>query len=363
MLTRLGQFTVRRRRLVLSLTVLFMIIAGVLGTRAFGVLQDEGFVDPSSESADAARLLDAHFANGEPNVLMVVTATAGTVDDAAVEDASASLLDQVRAVDHVVGATSYWELGSPPALRSDDATRALMPIVVQADGEEEDESIEALRELAERAPPAIDVAVGGGDVVGLDIATTIESDLVRAESIAIPITLILLLFVFGGLVAASLPLLVGDHRRARHVPSRSTSIGSITDVSIYAVNLTTALGLGLAIDYSLFIVSRYREELRAGRSVDDAVVRSVETAGRTVLISALTVAVSLACAVRVPALLPAVVRLRRHRRRDAGDGRLDRHAAGTARRGRHADRLGCGSSRFALLARRRRASGTARPGA
>ncbi len=292
MLTRLGQFTVRRRRLVLSLTVLFMIIAGVLGTRAFGVLHDEGFVDPSSESADAARLIDAHFANGEPNVLMVVTASAGTVDDTAVEEASASLLAQVRAADHVVGATSYWELGSPPALRSDDATRALMPIVVQADGEDEDESIEALRELAERAPPAIDVSVGGGDVVGLDIATTIESDLVRAESIAVPVTLILLLFVFGGLVAASLPLLVGIIAVFGTFVTLYV-VGSITDVSIYAVNLTTALGLGLAIDYSLFIVSRYREELRAGRSVDEAVVRSVETAGRTVLISALTVAVSL----------------------------------------------------------------------
>ncbi len=292
MLTRLGQFTVRRRRLVLSLTVLFMIVAGVLGTGAFGVLQDEGFVDPSSESADAARLLETHFDDAEPNVLLVVTATDGTVDGGAVAAASAQLIDEVRQVEHVAGASSYWELGGPSALRSDDARRALMPIVVEADGEDEAASIEALREIAERAPPAIEVAVGGPDAVGVDIGTTIESDLVRAETIAIPVTLLLLLFVFGGLVAASLPLLVGVVAVLGTFLTLFV-VGSITDVSIYAVNLTTALGLGLAIDYSLFIVSRYREELRAGRSVDEAVVRSVETAGRTVLISALTVAVSL----------------------------------------------------------------------
>ena len=292
MLTRLGQFTVRRRRLVLSLTVLFMIVAGVLGTGAFGVLQDEGFVDPSSESAEAARLLETHFDDAEPNVLLVVTATDGTVDDEAVAVASAQLLDEVRGVEHVTGATSYWELDGPPALRSDDSTRALMPVVVEADGEDEAASIEALREIAERAPPGIEVAVGGADAVGVDIGTTIEGDLVRAETIAIPVTLVLLLFVFGGLVAASLPLLVGVVAVLGTFLTLYV-VGSVTDVSIYAVNLTTALGLGLAIDYSLFIVSRYREELRAGRSVDDAVIRSVETAGRTVLISALTVAVSL----------------------------------------------------------------------
>ena len=114
-----------------------------------------------------------------------------------------------------------------------------------------------------------------------------------------PITLLLLLVVFGGLVAASLPLFVGVVAVLGTFLSLYV-IGSITDVSVYAINLTTALGLGLAIDYSLFIVSRYREELRAGRSVGDAVVRAVETAGRTVAISALTVAVSLAALLVFP---------------------------------------------------------------
>ena len=182
-------------------------------------------------------------------------------------------------------------------------------------------SLEAIRDLAADAPPGITAAVGGGRCRRRSTSrTTIEGDLGRAELIAIPITLILLLFVFGGLVAASLPLLVGVVAVLGTFLSLFV-IGSITDVSVYAINLTTALGLGLAIDYSLFIVSRYREELRAGRSVErrrrarrrdrrahghDQRPHRGRVAGR---------------AARVPAVLPALVRLRRHRRRAAGDGR------------------------------------------
>jgi len=117
--------------------------------------------------------------------------------------------------------------------------------------------------------------------------------------IAIPLTLLLLLFVFRSLVAAVLPLFVGFIAILGTLLSLFI-IGSITDVSIYAINLTTALGLGLAIDYSLFVVSRFREELRAGRTVEEAVVRTVQTAGKTVLISALTVAVSLSALLVFP---------------------------------------------------------------
>jgi RND superfamily putative drug exporter len=113
------------------------------------------------------------------------------------------------------------------------------------------------------------------------------------------LTLILLLFVFRGVVAASLPMLVGVIAVLGTLLSLFV-IGSITDVSIYAINLTTALGLGLAIDYSLFIVSRFREELKAGRTVEHAVVRTMETAGKTVLISSLTVAVSLSALLVFP---------------------------------------------------------------
>src|SRR5690606_12738792 len=127
----------------------------------------------------------------------------------------------------------------------------------------------------------------------------IEGDLARAEMVAVPITLLLLVLVFGGLVAAGLPLIVGL------VSVLGTFftlwlVTLVTDVSVFSINLVTAMGLGLAIDYSLFIVSRFREELQAGRSVEDAVVRTVETAGRTITVSALTVAVSLSALLVFP---------------------------------------------------------------
>ncbi len=153
-------------------------------------------------------------------------------------------------------------------------------------------------ELGGRQGP-VDVSVGGPAAVNEEVRSTVESSLARAEMIAIPLTLLLLVFVFRSVVGAALPLIVG----AMAIPGALLALyvlGSITDVSVFAINLTTALGLGLAIDYSLFIVSRYREELRGGLAPHDAVVRSVETAGRTVALSALIVAASLSALLVFP---------------------------------------------------------------
>ncbi len=299
MLTRLGRFTVRRRRLVLSLTAMFVVAAAVFGTRAFGVLQGGGFDDPSSESARAASLVDHRFAEADPDVVLVVRGRHAGVDDPTVRDAAASVVASVRTVPGVDHVVSYWDAGSPTEMRSDDGRAALVLVNARGDDDAVADTVETLRAVAGRVTSAVSVDVGGAEASGLDITSTVQEDLGRAELIAVPITLVLLLIVFGGIVAAALPLAVG----AIAVLGTFLSLyvlGSVTDVSIFAINLTTALGLGLAIDYSLFIVSRYREELRAGRSVGDAVVRAVETAGRTVTISALTVAVSLAALLVFP---------------------------------------------------------------
>ncbi|MCB1000241.1 MAG: MMPL family transporter [Acidimicrobiales bacterium] len=297
MLTRLGWFTVRRRRLVLSFTVLFMVVAGVVGAGAFGVLQTDGFEDPSAESTVAAEVLDTHFDGGDPNVVLVLTAEGRDVDDPALAAEGLAFADRLESLDGVHGVVSYWSLGSAPPLRSTDGDTAL--VLAQVDGPDVDELVGQVDEQFGGAQGSFDVLLGGREAVFADVGHTIEGDLLRAEMIAVPLTLILLLFVFRGVVAASLPMFVGVIAVVGTLLSLFV-IGSITDVSIYAINLTTALGLGLAIDYSLFIVSRYREELRAGRSVEHAVVRTVETAGKTVLISALTVAVSLSALLVFP---------------------------------------------------------------
>jgi len=305
-LTRLGRFTVRRRRLVLSFTVLFMVVAAVVGAGAFGVVKDGGFDDPASESAQAAALLEEHFGGGDPNVVLVASvdaAAAGTgavgVDDPSVVAAGADLTARLDAIDGVEQVVSYWSLGSPPSLRSTDGNTALVLARVTGDDEQVAERIDLVKEAVTGTQGPFDVLLGGREAVFADVGETIEGDLLRAELIAVPLTLILLLFVFRGLVAAALPMLVGVIAVLGTLLSLFV-IGSITDVSLYAINLTTALGLGLAIDYSLFIVSRFREELQAGRNVEGAVIRTMETAGKTVLISALTVAVSLAALLVFP---------------------------------------------------------------
>lgn len=299
MLTRLGRFTVRQRRLVLAFTVLFLVVAAVVGTGAFGVLKDGGFDDPSSESVQARGVLADEFGGGDPNIVLVVQAGTAGVDSPDVVAAATDIGERLDAIDGVDGVISYWSLGSAPPLRSVDSSSAL--ILARASGDEEEVAL-AVEEITSEVTGrqgVVDVLLGGREAVFADIGGTIEGDLLRAELIAIPLTLLLLLFVFRSVVAAVLPMMVGVLAVFGTFLSLFV-IGSVTDVSIYAINLTTALGLGLAIDYSLFIVSRFREELSNGLDVEAAVVRTVETAGKTVLISALTVAVSLSALLVFP---------------------------------------------------------------
>jgi RND superfamily putative drug exporter len=299
MLNRLALFTVRRRRWVLSLTVIFIVVASVFGTGAFGVLKSEGFNDPSSESVKAETLLDENFGGGEPNIVLVLSANGQNVDSPSLTSQGKALTKQLASISGVDQVLSYWSTGNAPTLRSADSESAL--IVARLDGEDEfvDQQLALVKEQLTGSQGDFNVVLGGSDAVFADIGSTIESDLLRAELIAIPLTLILLLFVFRSVIAALLPLFVGVTAIFGTLLSLFI-IGSVTDVSIYAVNLTTALGLGLAIDYSLFIVSRFREELQAGRTNEAAVVRTIETAGKTILISALTVAVSLSALLVFP---------------------------------------------------------------
>jgi RND superfamily putative drug exporter len=297
MFTRIGRFTVRRRRLVLALTVLFVLAAGAGGAGTFGALEDEGFDDPGSESSRASRFLQEEIGTDDPEMVLLVEVEAdgADVDDPAVAAAGSELTEALAGEPGVASAISYWSLGGAPELRSTDGSSALL--VVDVDGD--DEAVVDLGDRYAGTRGPITVGVGGEDAIDAAIEEQLGSDLARAESLAIPATLVLLVLVFGGVVAASLPLAMAL------VSVTGTllvlfAVAQVTDVSIYSINLTTALGLGLAIDYSLFIVSRFREELAAGRSSDDAVVRTVETAGRTVAFSALIVAASLSALLVFP---------------------------------------------------------------
>ena len=298
MLTRLGRLTVKWRWWILIGTVIGLVAAGAYGGGVAEVLSGGGFSDPNAESVTAAEILEDEFDAGNPNFILLVEATEGTVDDPAVAQVGMQLTEELSADEDVGQAVSYWSLQAPP-LASTDQSQAL--ILARIDGSEE-HMMERAEELSAHFTGThgpVEVGVGGQAEVFRQVNEQIEKDLARAEMITFPIILILLILVFGSAVAAGLPLTVGV------ISVIGTFLilrilASFTDVSIYALNLTTMMGLGLGIDYSLFMVSRYREELRRGMDTEAAVVRTVETAGRTVLFSGLTVAVSLAALMVFP---------------------------------------------------------------
>ena len=287
MFGRIGRFAATHARAVLAVTVLLMIGAGALGFTAFGKLQtDGGFSDPGAESSQAQDLMNAQF-GGENDVVFLMSAAAGTVDDPANKAAATALTDRLGADPTLVDFTSYFTTQAPP-MRSDDGRYAIAVAKLTDDGD-----VDNLRDAYGTESGPVHVLVGGPDAVGLDIGAQVGSDLALAESIAVPIILVLLVVAFGSVIAALLPLAIGVLAVVGTFAVLSI-LGSVTDVSVFSVNLTTALGLGLAIDYALLMVSRFREELGNGHDTTDAVARTVETAGRTIMFSALTVTVAIA---------------------------------------------------------------------
>ncbi|HEX6416846.1 MAG TPA: MMPL family transporter, partial [Acidimicrobiales bacterium] len=299
MFTRLGRVVVRRRRLVLALTALFVAAAATVGTQVFERLGRRGFDDPGSESSRARQFLEEELGAGDPDLVLLVDARGGDVDDPAVAAAGSDLTEALATEDAVAGASSYWTLGRAAPLRNGAGTAAL--VLVDLDGPDRAVADAAAAIAGEYAGPRgpVEVGVGGREAVASAITDQVETDLARAEAIAVPATLLLLVLVFGGLVAAALPMAVALVALIGTFLALFL-VSLVTDVSVFSINLTTSLGLGLAIDYCLFIVNRFREELRAGRPSDEAIVRTMETAGRTVAFSALTVAASLAALLVFP---------------------------------------------------------------
>jgi RND superfamily putative drug exporter len=304
MLSRLAGFTVRRRRLVLGLAFVAFVLSGAIGGGVADRLSSGGFDDPGSESSRIEGVLGDTFQTGSPNVVLLVDAVDGDVDSPASAAAGRALAQELAAETFQdLGMTeviSYWDLPPGNPLANGAGDKAL---VLGRFDDDDDVLVDFSRELRERyvreatAASPVTVDIGGFGPLFAAVNETIESDLLRAESIAIPITLVLLVLVFGSLVAATLPLVIG----ALSVVGTFMVllvVNQFTEVSVFALNLTTAMGLGLAIDYSLFIVSRFREELAEGHEPPEAVRRTVRSAGKTVLFSALTVAASL-CALLV----------------------------------------------------------------
>ncbi len=299
MFERIAELAIRRSRLVLVVAVVAVALMGVLGAEsAFAKLLGGGYDDPASQSSRAAKVIDREF-GGETNLVLLVSASDGRVDAPAARQSGEDLVAHLKKDQNLENVISYWDTGSSQ-LRSTDGRDAMVLAHVKGNDTERDENtksvIDAYTGTYEKT---LTVRVGGGAAVTSGMGTQSAKDLVLAESIAIPLTLVLLLLVFGSMIAALLPLAIGTIAIAGTF-AELYLLGSVTDVSVFAINLTTALGLGLGIDYALLMVSRFREQLATGASVDDAVRRTVSTAGRTVAFSAATVAAALAALLVFP---------------------------------------------------------------
>ncbi|GAA4703990.1 MMPL family transporter [Phytohabitans rumicis] len=290
MFERLGRTMVRRRWWVVSLALAFMAFGGVWGTQVFGALTTEGFDDPASESSRAVERAEATLGRTGNDVVVLYSSPTMTVDDPAFQRAVTETLDALP--DGVVaGAVTYWSTTSPALISHDrHATYAVLTLA----GDDETQRGEALEQIEdELAAPGLQTQVGGITAVSRDIGEQVAADIALAETISIPVLLVLLVLVFGSLAAASLPLAIGG-LAILGAFTALRGMSYLTDVSVFSINVVTILGLGLAIDYGLFMVGRFREEIARGLGVEDAVARTMATAGRTVAVSGVTVAVSLA---------------------------------------------------------------------
>ncbi|MFJ8743091.1 MMPL family transporter [Embleya sp. NPDC127516] len=299
MFERVAELAIRRSRLILVVAAVAVTLMAAVGFGAFAKLQSGGgFDDPASESTRAGRVIDAKF-GGETNLVLLVRARQGGIDDPAVANGGRALaadLRKERALDNVI---SYWDTDNP-ALRSKDGREAMVLAHVKGDDTEQAKNVKGI--IAAHTGPRgneLVVRAGGATAVAKEMSTQGTDDLVLAETIAVPLTLVLLLIVFGSVVAAMLPLVIGTIA-VMGTFAELALLGDITDISIFATNLTTALGLGLGVDYALLMINRFRDRLASGAEVDDAVRHTVLTAGRTVAFSAATVAAALAALLVFP---------------------------------------------------------------
>lgn len=300
MLTRFAHLGIRAPRRVLALAGLVFLAAALFGAPVAKHLSAGGFSDPNADSTKANDLLNTRFHAGDPNLVFQVSAPQGA-DSSAARTGGQGIVQTLMRDPNVSQIASYWT--SPPqaatALRSKDGQSGLVVARVAGDDDQAPKRAGAIAEGLTGNHDGVDVRAGGIAYTYHEVNDQTRKDLAMAEAIAIPLTTVVLIWVFGSVIAGLLPLAVGLFSIVTTMAAlRGLTLG--TDVSIYALNLTTALGLALAIDYSLFMVSRYREEVHAGTDRNEAVIRTVQTAGRTVLFSALTVALSLAALLVFP---------------------------------------------------------------
>lgn len=300
MFEKLGHFAVRRKKFAVIAFVISILVAGGVGAQVFNRLDSGGYSIASSDSYKVYTYIKDTLKESDPAIVVMVDAKT-SVDDPTVAARALALEKKMAQEDGVSKTLSYWSAGGAPSLKSSDGEAAY--ILIYGDGEafspKSQELGKIFQESYDGQVDGFTLYAGGFGVIGNAITEKIAKDLKLSESISIPLTFILLAFVFGALAASAMPLIVGVFAilGAFFVLYLLTLF---TDVSVYALNLTTGMGLGLGIDYALLMVNRFREELHNGKTVEEAIVTMMTTAGKTVFYSGLTVLVTLMSLVFFP---------------------------------------------------------------
>jgi RND superfamily putative drug exporter len=293
-----GRLVYRARWWVLAVSAAVVLVGAGWGTGVFGSLSTGGFDDPASESSQAYTRITAELGRQGADVVLIYTSPTATVDEPGLSGPVQTVLRDLRAHPEVVQVVSYYGTQSP-ALVSVDRHATSVTIQLR-EGEENSKlaDLDAIRPTLQ-AGGDVQTEIGGLFPFLEDANTQIENDIIRAETISLPILLVLMILIFRGLVAAATPLLVGIIAiLGAFIVIRV--LAGFTDVSVFAANVITMLGLGMAIDYALFVVSRFREELANGYDPATAIGRTIATAGRTVVVSGLTVALALSSLLLFP---------------------------------------------------------------
>jgi putative drug exporter of the RND superfamily len=300
MLQGIARFAIAAPRRIIGVAVLVFIAAAVFGIPVADSLSPGGFQDPNSESARATKVLTDKFGQSGQQLLILVTAPAGANGGQA-RTVGTDLVDHLQHSPLVYNVSSPWT--APPQATADlvstDGKSGLVVANLKGGENYAQKNAQTLSDQFVHDRDGVTVRAGGPAMQYAQINKQNQEDLLVMEMIALPMSFLVLVWVFGGLLAAALPMALGA---LAVVGSMSVLrlVTFTTEVSIFALNLTTALGLALAIDYTLLIVSRYRDELAEGSDRDEALIRTMATSGRTVLFSAVTVALSMSATVAFP---------------------------------------------------------------
>ena len=286
-----GRVVIRMRWAVLALAAAIVVVGATWGTGVFDSLTDGGFHNEDSPSNQAAERIDEKFGRQTTDIVVLYESDEYTVTDPQFADEVTEKVTQVEKWDEVNSVASYYTTKSKTFV-ADDSHATFIAITLTGDSDA-DRADQYAAVKDDFAIDGLTASLGGEAAIFDDVNTQTQEDIITAEMYSLPILLALMIVIFGSLVAATTPLLIGLLAiMGGFIITRLLT--TVTDISVFAINVITIIGLGLAIDYALFVVNRFREELDHGHDPHSAVERTMSTAGRTVMVSGLTIILSLA---------------------------------------------------------------------